>query len=58
VLYHLLVMLEASDVGLAEVMAALKKRTSQSGIVEKASRPAKGSSSTASSGPWIIAAAS
>jgi len=43
VLYHLLVTLQASDVALADVMAALKKRTSQSGLVEKASRPAKGS---------------
>jgi len=43
VLYHLLVTLEASGVTLAEVMAALERRTSQSGLVEKAARPAKGS---------------
>ncbi len=43
VLYHLLVMLQASGVALDDVMAALQRRTSQSGIAEKASRPAKGS---------------
>jgi phosphoribosyl-ATP pyrophosphohydrolase len=43
VLYHLLVTLEASGVTLGEVMAALQRRTSQSGLVEKAARPAKGS---------------
>jgi phosphoribosyl-ATP pyrophosphohydrolase len=43
VLYHLLVTLQASGVALADVMAALEKRTSQSGLAEKASRPAKGS---------------
>ena len=43
VLYHLLVMLEASSVNLADVMAVLQRRTTQSGITEKASRPAKGS---------------
>ena len=38
-LYHLLVLLEARGVTLAEVEAALEKRTSQSGHEEKASRP-------------------
>jgi phosphoribosyl-ATP pyrophosphohydrolase len=38
VLYHLLVLLAASDVQLADVMAELQKRTAQSGLVEKASR--------------------
>jgi len=40
VLYHLLVMLEAAGVGLETVMAELKRRTAQSGLAEKASRPA------------------
>jgi phosphoribosyl-ATP pyrophosphohydrolase len=39
VLYHLLVLLRASGVGLAEVMAELETRTAQSGLAEKASRP-------------------
>jgi phosphoribosyl-ATP pyrophosphohydrolase len=38
VLYHLLVMLEARGVTLDEVMAELEKRTSQSGVAEKAKR--------------------
>jgi phosphoribosyl-ATP pyrophosphohydrolase len=38
-LYHLLVLLEARGVTLAEVEAALEKRTAQSGHEEKASRP-------------------
>jgi phosphoribosyl-ATP pyrophosphohydrolase len=38
VLYHLLVLLRASDVCLAEVMAELDRRTGQSGLAEKASR--------------------
>jgi phosphoribosyl-ATP pyrophosphohydrolase len=38
VLYHLLVVLKASDVSLSAVMAALEKRTTQSGLAEKASR--------------------
>jgi phosphoribosyl-ATP pyrophosphohydrolase len=38
VLYHLLVMLEARGVKLAAVMAELHKRTSQSGLAEKAAR--------------------
>ena len=38
VLYHLLVMLAARDVTLAEVLAELERREGQSGIAEKASR--------------------
>ena len=38
VLYHLLVMLTSRDVSLADVMAVLDARSSQSGIVEKESR--------------------
>lgn len=38
VLYHLLVMLTAADVPLADVMDVLEKRQSQSGIAEKAAR--------------------
>lgn len=38
VLYHLLVVLKAADVPLAEVMAELDARTAQSGLAEKASR--------------------
>jgi phosphoribosyl-ATP pyrophosphohydrolase len=38
-LYHLLVLLEARGVTLAEVEAALEKRTAQSGHEEKAARP-------------------
>ena len=38
-LYHLLVVLEARDVALSEVEAALAKRTGQSGLEEKAGRP-------------------
>ena len=37
-LYHLLVLLEVRGVALAEVEAALEKRTAQSGHEEKASR--------------------
>jgi len=37
-LYHLLVLLEVRGVTLAEVEAALEKRTARSGHVEKASR--------------------
>ena len=37
-LYHLLVLLEARGVKLADVEAALEKRTAQSGHQEKASR--------------------
>ena len=38
VLYHLLVLLKAADVPLADVMAELEGRTGQSGLAEKASR--------------------
>ncbi|KKC40715.1 hypothetical protein WH87_02955 [Devosia epidermidihirudinis] len=38
VLYHLLVVLAASNVPLAEIMAELDTRTAQSGLAEKASR--------------------
>lgn len=38
VLYHLLVMLTARDVTLAEVMAELDRREGTSGIAEKAAR--------------------
>jgi phosphoribosyl-ATP pyrophosphohydrolase len=40
VLYHLMVLLQAADVKLADVMAELEKRTAQSGLAEKASRKA------------------
>jgi len=39
VLYHLLVMLHARGIGLAEVEALLETRTKKSGLEEKASRP-------------------
>tara|TARA_R110000737_G_scaffold183017_1_gene206587 strand:- start:19 stop:339 length:321 start_codon:yes stop_codon:yes gene_type:complete len=39
VLYHLLVMLTARDVTLADVMAELERREGTSGISEKAARP-------------------
>ena len=39
VLYHLMVLLKARGVSLAEVEAELQKRTTQSGHAEKASRP-------------------
>ena len=39
-LYHLLVLLRAAGVPLSDVMAELERRTAQSGIAEKASRPA------------------
>ena len=38
VLYHLLVMLSARDVTLAEVLAELERREGTSGIAEKAAR--------------------
>jgi phosphoribosyl-ATP pyrophosphohydrolase len=38
VLYHLLVLLRAAGVPLADVMAQLERRTAQSGLEEKASR--------------------
>ncbi len=40
VLYHLLVLLEAKDIALAEVVQELERRTSQSGLAEKAARGA------------------
>ncbi len=39
VLYHLLVMCAARDVGLAEIEAELTRREGTSGIAEKAARP-------------------
>lgn len=39
VLYHLLVMLAASDLTLYDVLAELERREGTSGIAEKASRP-------------------
>lgn len=38
VLYHLLVLLKVSQIDLNDVMSELEKRTSQSGLAEKASR--------------------
>ncbi len=38
-LYHLLVVLKARGVDLSEVYAELERRTAQSGLEEKASRP-------------------
>lgn len=38
-LYHLLVLLEARGIPLAEIYAELGRRTARSGIEEKASRP-------------------
>jgi phosphoribosyl-ATP pyrophosphohydrolase len=38
-LYHLLVVLEARGIALAEVEAALAERTTKSGLAEKAARP-------------------
>lgn len=38
VLFHLLVLLRAAEVGLDEVMADLEARTARSGLEEKASR--------------------
>lgn len=40
VLYHLLVMLAARDVALADVLAILDARDGTSGLAEKAARPA------------------
>jgi phosphoribosyl-ATP pyrophosphohydrolase len=42
VMYHLLVLLEARQIELAEVLSELERRTSQSGLAEKASRGEKG----------------
>jgi phosphoribosyl-ATP pyrophosphohydrolase len=41
VIYHLLVLLEAREIGLTDVLSELERRTSQSGHQEKASRGAK-----------------
>ncbi len=41
-LYHLLVMLEARDISLDDVLRELERRTKQSGLAEKAARGAKG----------------
>lgn len=41
VLYHLLVLLHASNLSLDQVVAELARRTQQSGLDEKASRPAE-----------------
>jgi phosphoribosyl-ATP pyrophosphohydrolase len=41
VFYHLIVMLHAREVTLAEVEALLETRTKKSGLEEKASRPAE-----------------
>ena len=38
VLYHLLVVLQAGNVPLQDVMAELERRTAQSGLAEKAAR--------------------
>jgi phosphoribosyl-ATP pyrophosphohydrolase len=38
-IYHLLVVLEARGIALADVEAELAKRTKQSGLAEKATRP-------------------
>jgi phosphoribosyl-ATP pyrophosphohydrolase len=37
-LYHLLVLLEARDVALSDVLAVLESRSGQSGLAEKAAR--------------------
>lgn len=41
VLYHLLVLLQVSGVALDDVMSELERRTSQSGLAEKAARRSK-----------------
>ncbi len=41
VLYHLIVMLAARDVSLADVLAELERREGVSGVAEKAARTAK-----------------
>lgn len=38
-LYHLLVVLKIADIPLSDVLDELERRTGQSGIAEKASRP-------------------
>jgi phosphoribosyl-ATP pyrophosphohydrolase len=39
-LYHWMVVMAVADIPLAEVMAELERRTAQSGLAEKAGRPA------------------
>ncbi|MFA6207132.1 MAG: phosphoribosyl-ATP diphosphatase [Methylocystis sp.] len=39
--YHLLVMLEARDISIDDVLRELERRTKQSGLAEKAARGAK-----------------
>lgn len=39
-LYHLMVVLNVSGISLKEVMTELERRTAQSGLAEKAARPA------------------
>ena len=46
-LYHLMVVLKASDIPLKNVMAELDRRTGQSGLEEKAARPNVKSNATA-----------
>ena len=46
VLYHLLVLLQAADVRLADVLAELERRTAQSGHAEKAVRRGQDASKT------------
>ncbi|MEP1443990.1 MAG: phosphoribosyl-ATP diphosphatase [Hyphomicrobiales bacterium] len=41
VLYHLLVLLNVSDIALDDVLKELEQRTAQSGLAEKASRGAQ-----------------
>jgi phosphoribosyl-ATP pyrophosphohydrolase len=41
VLFHLLVLLKAREIALDDVMTELARRTGQSGLAEKASRPAQ-----------------
>jgi phosphoribosyl-ATP pyrophosphohydrolase len=40
-LYHLLVVLRIADIPLHQVMAELERRTAQTGLAEKAGRPAE-----------------
>lgn len=40
-LYHLLVVLKIADIPLSDVLAELERRTRQSGLQEKESRPVK-----------------
>lgn len=40
-LYHLLVVLKLADIPLQDVMSELARRTGQSGLAEKAGRPAQ-----------------